>query len=236
MSETIRVLLVEDDLMVQEINKSFIERVEGFKVVGVAKNGYEALEKINQLRPHLALLDLYMPGMDGLETLRIIRRDDYDIDVIAVTAANDRETVMRVMRLGAVDYVFKPFQFERIKQALLRYQSNFQRNKLETFSQPQFDQSKPLEQEKKEEHDIHYPKGIQAFTLRQVSDFLRHTEKEISAEELGQQIGMSRVTVRRYLEYLETVGQAKSLMVYGTIGRPMKVYTWVNEQKEQNVK
>ncbi|HBI04735.1 MAG TPA: two-component system response regulator, partial [Paenibacillaceae bacterium] len=60
----------------------------------------------------LVILDLYMPGKSGLDTLKIIRNQDLDIDVIAVTAANDRETVLKVIRLGALDYVFKPFHFE----------------------------------------------------------------------------------------------------------------------------
>ncbi|AMA72334.1 MULTISPECIES: response regulator [Aneurinibacillus] len=238
MSKPITVLLVEDDPMVQEINASFIEQVEGFKVIGWARNGEEAIEKIRRLAPNLVILDLYMPGKGGLETLRIIRQEEFDLDVIAVTAANDRDTVLRVMRLGAVDYIFKPFQFSRIKEALLRYKEHFLRNQSAVFSQTIFDGARTLaiagkKQSTKEE--TNYPKGIQAFTLQQVSNCLREAETDLSAEDIGQIIGMSRVTVRRYLEYLESVGKAKSHMVYGTVGRPMKMYTWVDEQKEQNV-
>jgi two-component system response regulator DctR len=235
MSKVINVLLVEDDPMVQEINASFIERVEGFQVVEWARNGEEAIEKIRRTQPHLVILDLYMPGKDGLETLRTIREEEFDVDVIAVTAANDRETVLRVMRLGAVDYIFKPFQFDRIKEALVRYQKHFRRNQSAVFSQAIFDSVRTLpmsrkgEPVRKEESEMEYPKGIQAFTLQQVSECLEEADGELSAEEIGQLIGMSRVTVRRYLEYLESIGKAKSYMVYGTVGRPMKMYTWVNK-------
>jgi two-component system response regulator DctR len=240
MSKTITVLLVEDDPMVQEINTTFIERVDGFKVVGWARNGEEALEKMAQLAPHLVILDLYMPGKGGLETLRTIREQELDVDVIAVTAANDRETVLKVMRLGAVDYIFKPFQFARIQEALLRYKEHFRRNQSDVFSQVMFDRVRSFattgnSSKVKEENEAEYPKGIQAFTLQQVSDCLKEADGGLSAEEIGQFIGMSRVTVRRYLEYLESVGKAESCMVYGTVGRPMKMYTWVHEQKEQNV-
>ncbi|GEN33277.1 MULTISPECIES: response regulator [Aneurinibacillus] len=241
MSKTINVLLVEDDPMVREINISFIERVEGFKVVGWARTGEEAIEKIRQTPPHLVILDLYMPGKGGLETLRTIRQEEFDVDVIAVTAANDRETVLRVMRLGAVDYIFKPFQFNRIQEALLRYKEHFQNSQSAVFSQAMFDnvhaftKSSTKQPAKKEEAEQGYPKGIQAFTLQQVSDCLREADAEMSAEEIGRMIGMSRVTVRRYLEYLESVGKAKSYMVYGTVGRPMKTYTWLDGQKEQNI-
>ncbi|MBN6186203.1 response regulator [Aneurinibacillus sp. BA2021] len=240
MSTVINVLLVEDDPMVQEINVSFIERVEGFRVIGLARTGEEALDKIEILSPHLVILDLYMPGKDGLETLRTIRQQELDVDVIAVTAANDRETVLRVMRLGAVDYVFKPFQFYRIKEALLRYREQFRRNQSAVFSQSLFDTARAHagaqgknKAVKKDDAEAEYPKGIQAFTLQQVSECLQEAKDERSAEEIGQLIGMSRVTVRRYLEYLESVGKASSYMVYGTVGRPMKMYTWISEQKEQ---
>lgn len=238
--ETISVLLVEDDPMVQQINASFIERVDGFKIIGIAKNGDEALEKIAELRPQLVILDLYMPGKSGLETLKIIRNQDLDIDVIAVTAANDRETVLKVMRLGALDYIFKPFQFERIQKALLRYQHYNNQRKMEKLSQQVFDSAMIIEipanekKEKKETKEI-YPKGIQSFTLQQICDCIREIKSGISAEDIGNKIGMSRVTVRRYLEYLEEVGKVKSNMIYGTIGRPTKLYQWLDEQNEQKV-
>lgn len=241
MSKTINILLVEDDPMVQEINTSFIERVEGFKVIGWARNGEEAIENVRRLAPHLVILDLYMPGKGGLEALRAIRQQELDVDIIAVTAANDRETVLRVMRLGAVDYIFKPFQFQRIQAALLRYKEHFRRNQSAVFSQSMFDVAREFtmlgnkQSNKKEDAEVEYPKGIQAFTLQQVSDCLKGEVGEMSAEEIGQLIGMSRVTVRRYLEYLESVGKVRSYMVYGTVGRPMKMYIWLDEQKEQNV-
>ncbi|BAU27181.1 two-component system response regulator DctR [Aneurinibacillus soli] len=234
MSKPIEVLLVEDDPMVQEINLSFIERVEGFAVTGVARNGEEALEKIKERTPDLVILDLYMPGKGGLETLRMIRRDEQDVDVIAVTAANDRETVLRVMRLGAVDYIFKPFQFERIQASLVRYREQFLcKQSSATFSQTMFDRiyenatSSTAGSTVRDGAELHYPKGIQAFTLQQVTDCLRQSDRGMSAEEISQLIGMSRVTVRRYLEYLESVEQARSVMNYGTVGRPMKTYVWL---------
>ena len=235
--ETISVLLVEDDPMVQQINASFIERVDGFKIVGIAKNGDEALEKIAELRPQLVILDLYMPGKSGLDTLKIIRNQDLDIDVIAVTAANDRETVLKVIRLGALDYVFKPFHFERIQKALLRYRQYYNQRKSEKLSQKVFDYAMNMELPLHVKNEVKetYPKGIQSFTLQQISDCIREIKSGISAEDIGNKIGMSRVTVRRYLEYLEGIGKVKSNMIYGTIGRPTKLYRWFDEQNEQKV-
>jgi two-component system, CitB family, response regulator DctR len=68
-TQSIRVVLIEDDPMVQEINRQFVEKVDGFQVVGIANNGIEGITKIKELRPDLVLLDMYMPLQDGLETI-----------------------------------------------------------------------------------------------------------------------------------------------------------------------
>ncbi|MFP3488791.1 response regulator, partial [Staphylococcus sp. SIMBA_130] len=71
----IDVLLIEDDPMVQEVNRQFIERVDGFHVIGVAGNGEEGIELAKMLKPELIILDVYMPGASGLETLKLIRQE-----------------------------------------------------------------------------------------------------------------------------------------------------------------
>lgn len=116
-------LLIEDDPMVQEVNRQFIEQVEGFIVIAAASNGLEGIQLIKQHQPDLTIIDMYMPSQDGLTTLQQIRANGYKTDVIAVTAASDIETVRKVLQYGAVDYIMKPFKFERMKQALEQYRS-----------------------------------------------------------------------------------------------------------------
>ncbi len=96
--------------------------MEGVSVVGTAANGEDALEKLEKLRPDLILLDVYMPKMDGIQTIRLFRERGYQVDVIIVSAASDAETIQTMLRNGVVDYIIKPFQFERLKQAIERYQ------------------------------------------------------------------------------------------------------------------
>ncbi|WP_122504387.1 response regulator, partial [Bacillus velezensis] len=81
----------------------------------------EGLHLIHELRPDLAMIDIYMPQLDGLETLKQIRARGHEVDIIAITAASDIETVRRVLQNGAFDYIVKPFKFERLKQALENY-------------------------------------------------------------------------------------------------------------------
>jgi len=101
----IKVLIVEDDPMVIEVNTQFVNNVPGFKVTGTAKTSCEALELLKNNDYHLALLDIYLPDMDGVTLLQEIRKNGIGIDVIMVTAAQDAEVIQNVFRYGAVDYI-----------------------------------------------------------------------------------------------------------------------------------
>ncbi|MCR8842433.1 response regulator [Paenibacillus sp. SC116] len=118
-----RVLLIEDDPMVQEVNRQFIENVTGFRVEGIASNGAEGLKLARELEPDLVFLDMFMPVQDGAETLRQIRAEALHVDVIVVTAAKDLPTVKQIMQKGVFDYIIKPFKFERIESALEQYRA-----------------------------------------------------------------------------------------------------------------
>lgn len=101
---SVRVLIVEDDPMVQQINREFVEQLPGFAVVGVVRGGREAVEAVQATTPDLVLLDVYLPEQDGVTALKEIRRAEVATDVILITAATDTETVREALRYGAVDY------------------------------------------------------------------------------------------------------------------------------------
>ncbi|MBO8172228.1 MAG: response regulator [Bacillaceae bacterium] len=225
-----RVLLIEDDPMVQEVNRQFIERVEGFKVVGTATNGVQGIEMIRELHPDLLILDIYMPKQDGLETLYAIRKEKHALDVIVVSAAEDVDTAHRALQYGAVDYILKPFKFQRMKQALDNYRKFDRLKSKGSVTQEELDQMfYPGEKNRNEE----LPKGLNALTLKQVMDHLRQHRKPFSAEEVAKAVGIARVTARRYLEYLESIHQVRLEIQYGGVGRPVNRYIIVdqNEQK-----
>ncbi|OEH92106.1 response regulator [Bacillus solimangrovi] len=221
-----KVLLIEDDPMVQEVNKQFIERVQGFKVIGIANNGIEGLTMIQELRPDIAILDIYMPNQDGLETLSLLRKSATPIDVIAVTAANDIETVRRVLQLGAVDYIMKPFKFERMKQALENYIS-YQKKLSDKDKLSQNELDLLLYGNNKTTEKI-LPKGLNAITLNKILSYLSSINEPVSAEEVAEGIGLARVTARRYLEYLEKEGRVCIKIKYGGVGRPINRYVIEN--------
>ncbi|WP_050182336.1 response regulator [Domibacillus robiginosus] len=220
----IRVLLIEDDLMVQEVNKEFINKVDGFEVIGIAGNGKEGMELIRRLSPDLIVIDLYMPLMGGLETLHLLRQENIQVDVIVITAASDIDTVRQVIQHGAFDYIMKPFKFERMKQALEHYQSV--QNRLREkgrISQEELD-SLLFQKAGGPDEAEQLPKGLNAVTLQKIVSHLQKTDRPLSAEEVAEGVGAARVTVRRYLDYLEKNGRVKIDIQYGVIGRPINRY------------
>ena len=112
------VLVVDDDFMVAEIHRRFVERVDGFRPVGVARTGAEALSAARALRPHLILLDVYLPDMTGLEVLQRLRSEGARVGVIMITAARELDTVSGALDGGAADYLIKPFEFPQLRAKL----------------------------------------------------------------------------------------------------------------------
>ncbi|MDM5338343.1 response regulator [Fictibacillus enclensis] len=225
---SIDVLLIEDDPMVLEINRAFIEKVSGFKVTGMAANGAEGLKKIKKLQPDLVVLDIYMPKQDGIHTIHEIRKQKSKVDVIVISAANDRQTIQTMLQQGAVDYIIKPFKFERIKQALERYKEyRLQLNTQGEMSQKEVDAllSVATISERKQEE---IPKGLSQNTLMQIIGFLKDQSGGKSSEEVAEGVGIARVTARRYLEYLEKTGEIKLDVQYGGVGRPINRYLMKN--------
>jgi len=219
----IDVLIVEDDPMVVEVNTGFVRAVPGFNVIGAANSGREAVKMIEEHKPQLALLDIYLPDMDGVATLEEIRRRQMPTDVIMVTAARDAETIRSVFRYGAVDYIIKPFKFDRLKSALQYYAGMHSRlNSQEDISQQELDRLAFARYASENKGDI--PKGLSEVTLKQVLLFLLKSGKAVSAYEVSEALGIARVTARRYLEYLEKIGKVSLEIQYGGVGRPVNRY------------
>ncbi|MFJ7735826.1 response regulator [Lysinibacillus sp. NPDC097287] len=231
--ETIHVLLIEDDPMVREVNRQFIERIEGFKLVGYAGNGIEGLERVKELKPDLVFMDIFMPEQDGMVTLGKIREEQLVVDVIAVTAANDMPTIQRILHLGVYDYIMKPFTFERIEQTLKNYQAFKAKLKgMQDLTQQDLDhlmqkrmpelQTSPVTTQKIEIEEL--PKGFNRATLDKVLAYIEESNEAVSAEEVATYIGTARVTARRYLDFLEKQSMLKVDIQYGSVGRPVHRY------------
>ena len=220
-------VLVEDDPMVMAVNDQFINQIGGFNIVGTAKTGTLAIELIQKLRPCLVILDIYLPDMDGVQVLQEIRRLGIPTDVIMITAAQDVVTVQGALRLGVVDYIIKPFKYDRIKAALEKYKAylaKFEENG--AIGQKDLDSliNNGSGGESRTIREEGMPKGIRDITLQQVINYMASVAKGLSSEEVAEGVGLARVTARRYLEYLERIKMVKLETQYGCVGRPINKY------------
>ncbi len=107
-----RILVVDDEYLIRWTFQQNLER-EGYEVL-LAETGEEAVDKVREEAPDLLLLDIKLPGMDGYEVLEKILRMDQDIFPIMITAYEDVEKVVKAMKLGAFDYITKPFEFNKV--------------------------------------------------------------------------------------------------------------------------
>lgn len=228
---TINVLLIEDDPMVREVNRQFIERVAGFKVVHMSNNGENGFAKIIELKPDLVLMDIFMPEQDGIQTLRKIRMENLPIDVITVTAANDMQTIQQILHLGVYDYIMKPFTFERIQQTLKNYyRFKMMSEDVQDVTQKELDElihySGEIDPQNVAPLDeiIDLPKGFNRTTLAKVLDYIKQSDGGASADDVASSIGVARVTARRYLDFLEKQKLIKVDVHYGGVGRPINQY------------
>lgn len=228
------VLVVEDDFMVASIHTRFVERVEGFRVVGVAATGSQALEETARLSPDVLLLDVHLPDFSGIELLRRLRGRGDDADVIVITAAREADTVRAAAAGGAAHYVVKPFPFEdlaarlddvrRSREALARIGQRAEgAGGAEHRDEVQAGIDEVFSHQGARETRERLPKGLSAETARAVLAALQ-TAGELSATECADAIGVSRVSARRYLEHFASTGRIGVRLNYGTAGRPERRY------------
>ncbi|MBI3454360.1 MAG: response regulator [Candidatus Rokubacteria bacterium] len=117
MAEQARILVVDDEAEVRELVAEFLE-VKGYAVI-TAANGLDALTAVKHYRPHLVLMDVMMPRMDGLETLRRIREADPGLGIIMLTAVEDEAIAKEAMKKEAYDYITKPLDFGYLELVIL---------------------------------------------------------------------------------------------------------------------
>lgn len=226
MTKSIEILIIEDDKRIADIHRRFIEKIDGFTVIGSAHTGNEAKDWISALSPDLVLVDVYLPDSLGTDIVEFIHQNSPETDVIFITAAAEIDIVRTAFRRGAVDYILKPLTFERFKSSLLAY-----KEKRSIFSGAGLMKedaikrlwNQPLENTNESVENLP-PKGIDPITRAKVVAHLKLNSAGLTAETLGLEIGVSRSTARRYLEYLVSEKLAYTELIYGSVGRPERRY------------
>ncbi|MHB8642656.1 MAG: response regulator [Gaiellaceae bacterium] len=218
-------LLVDDDFMAVSVHRQFIERLPGFDVVGQATTSSDALRLVEQLRPDLVLLDIYLPDENGIELMRRLRAGDSQrVDVIAITSAKDVEVLRDAMQLGVIHYIVKPFTFATFRERLETYAAARQRlSDMRHAEQRDIDRLYGL---LRTSGEASLPKGISPPTLTLVASLLRDSDAALSTTELAARAGISHGVARRYLHFLADSGAIDYTLRYGAAGRPEHLYHW----------
>ena len=179
MKDVYQVLIVEDDPMVAMINEQYLRRSRRFNVAGKCGDGRSALEFLAKTPVDLVIMDVFMPQLSGIETLQAIREHGYPVDVIMVTAANDRATLEDALRLGAVDYLVKPFALDRFQSALEKFITHAEALKnVDVLSQQNIDFIIANARKGADAAEAQHPKGIQEKTLTLIMDYMKHRRQK----------------------------------------------------------
>lgn len=231
----IRVLVVEDEPVASAAHAAYVGRMAGFMLAGTAPDGQSALRLLGELAAagepvELVLLDMNLPDLHGLDIARRMRAAGILADIIAITAVREVAIVRSAVAIGVVQYLIKPFTFATFEDKLSSYR--LFRQQLASpesgagrtaASQSEVDQAFASLRAPSE---MPLPKGLSVSTLDSVRDYLKQHSGSVSATEVMAALGMSRVTARRYLEYLADAGTVTRAPRYGTPGRPENEYGW----------
>ncbi|PJN89338.1 response regulator [Bacillus sp. mrc49] len=222
----IRAVIAEDDFRVADIHEKFLKAFDEVEVVGKAVNAKKTLRILEQKKPDLLLLDVYMPDQLGTELLPDIRKKFPYVDIIMITAATEKEQLEKALHYGVENYLIKPVEMKRFNQVIGEYLKKVQLLK----SKQEIDQDfvdlilKKGDAPQETNEAAALPKGVDEITLTKVIEVLEASDIGLSAEQVSGQIGASRTTARRYLEYLISVKKCKAEVVYGLVGRPERRY------------
>ena len=231
----IRVLVVEDEPIASAAHAAYVGRLDGFTLAGTAPDGQSALRMLTEFAAagspvELVLLDMNLPDLHGLDIARRMRSAGHFADIIAITAVRELTIVRNAVSIGVVQYLIKPFTFATFADKLDSY-----RQFREQLAAPGAGSSKTGCLPERRRPGVREPQGaVRAApsqrpgpsTLEAVRDFIRQQPGAVSATEVMTALGMSRVTARRYLEYLADAGTVSRTARYGAPGRPENEYRW----------
>jgi response regulator of citrate/malate metabolism len=213
------VLIAEDDPRVAELHRRVVDAHSAFSVAATCADLEETTTALEEHEPDVLILDLTMPRGDGVSFLRKMRAESVPVDVIVVSARRDAESIRNCMQLGAVEYLVKPFTPQRLHDALVSFARRDRALNRSELAQEDVDALRLSGATLRQ-----LPRGLKRATLRRVWAELKRADGPLSAAEVGDRVGVARVTARRYLDYLEAVSLAELVRVPQPVGRPSNRY------------
>lgn len=223
--DRIKTVIAEDDFRIADMHEKFLNMFEEIDVVGKALNGEQTLQVLEKENPDFLLLDVYMPDMLGSDLLPAIREKYPKVSIIMITAATDKEFLEKALNYGVENYLIKPVNKERFDDVIQEYiKKRTLLSSTQEINQNYVDLLFRHGKAEREGKSPGLPKGIDEITLGKVKAVFQARKDGLSAEEVGKEIGASRITARRYLEYLSSKQEVKAEVVYGIVGRPERKY------------
>jgi two-component system, CitB family, response regulator CitT len=223
--DRIKVAIAEDDFRIADIHEKFLEKFKEIDVVGKSLNGEQTLQLLEQKSPDLLLLDVYMPDILGSELLPMIRVNFPKVSIIMITAATDKVFLEKALSYGVENYLIKPVSRDRFDEVIHDYiKKHSLLSATQEVNQNYVDLLFRKGKNEVPTKSAGLPKGIDEITLGKVKAVFHVRRDGLSAEDVGNEIGASRITARRYLEYLSSKQEVRAEVVYGIVGRPERKY------------
>jgi two-component system response regulator CitB len=222
--EIFDVLIVEDESPLARLYADLIRQHPQLRLLGSASTLEEARAFLRQCPPKLVLLDNYLPDGKGISLIEGELLKGLGCSVIFITAASDMDTCSQAIRCGAFDYILKPIAWKRLRQSLERYvQFAIAQSSYKIVDQQNVDSLYQLQAQNF--NDANSSKGIEENTLSLIRQFFAtQPEQAYSVDEVVENTGLSKTTIRRYLEHSVENGLLCVEMRYGKIGHPRRLY------------
>ena len=220
-----KILIIQDDPMVAMIHKEYFKRKEISNDLNHVSTLEEAKEFLANSDTDLIILDNYLADGQGIEFLPKLK----GYPIIMITAANDVQTVEAALTNGVVDYLVKPFTYERFSQAIDKVQDYMKLLSKEKINQDLIDDY--LNSGRVEEEEDSLPKGLSRITLKKVLENIKEQETGFTTQQVADALDISRITIRKYLNHLVNINVLSEDAEYYTSGRPVSVFTVVSDSK-----
>lgn len=212
-----------------DITKNSIKRVSNFSTLKFAYDISVAKELLRKYTFEIVIIDTTTKDSSEIDLLRWIRLENMNTDIIFITTNSNVSSIQKAFRCGVCDYIIKPFSIDRIELALIRtIDKNIYLNQLKFMKQSEVDKYISLNAEVHFINEVR-EKGLSEQTLIKIRKSVDAYDSDFTAIDIADKTGLSRITVRRYLESMIEEGTLKADFKYGKVGRPKKIYVKIKE-------
>ncbi|MFC4767771.1 response regulator [Effusibacillus consociatus] len=208
-----RILIVDDDASIRYMLTEICSFV-GWGTVAVS-NGRECLEAFDSMGADVVLVDYHMPEMDGLLTVRELRKRNDEVPILVLTVDERQEIADRFLDEGATDFALKPV---KAPDLISRIQLHIRLIQLTRSSQGD---------SRTEQEEVFVTKGISKITLSHIVNYLRSHRDPCTIDDITRELGLAYPTVYRYLTHLMQKGKVRTIVSYQKVGRPKNRYQWM---------